>query len=156
MQRKEKIDRIMTLISRWVAEVRANNAEGINDINKYSEDIARLPLNPVYKLNLQNLEYIQKNYPAVDLGDFKKGIAFQVTSRGDAAKIQKDLRTFKNHGLKEQFPGGMRFHQQWQDFNLLQLQKLEDKQIEDYLQSRGIPRPGVQSHDVDIFEMEHK
>lgn len=105
----EKTNRIRTLISRWVAEIKAHNAEYFYDINKISENFALQFLNLIFDYQLRDLNEIKANFPAVDLGDFKEGIAFQVTSRSDAAKIQKDLQTFKKHGLKEQFPNGMRF-----------------------------------------------
>lgn len=109
MRMLEETNRIKTLISRWVAEIKAHNAEYFYDINKISENFALQLLNLIFDYQLRDLNEIKANFPAVGLGDFKEGIAFQVTSRGDIAKIQKDLQTFKNHGLKEQFPNGMRF-----------------------------------------------
>lgn len=109
MGMKEKNERIKKLIARWVIEVEANNAENFFDINKVGEDIAQLLLNKVYNLNLQNLNDVQKNFPAVDLGDDQNGIAFQVTSRYDAAKIRDSLEKFASYQLSEQFPNGLRF-----------------------------------------------
>ena len=59
-------------------------------------------LNIVLMLNLQNLKEHQTNYPGVDLGDFSKKIAFQVTSKKDSKKIietyEKVFKDYKGIG----------------------------------------------------------
>lgn len=103
------MNRIRTLISRWVVEIEAYNAESLYDINKVSENIALHLLNLIFNLKLQDLNKIKKKFPAVDLGDFDKGIAYQVTSRMDKAKITDSIDTFDKHDLKKSFPNGIRF-----------------------------------------------
>ncbi|MCP5054801.1 MAG: SMEK domain-containing protein, partial [bacterium] len=90
-------------------EIEANNAEEFYDINKVGEDISQMLLNRIYGLNLENLNEKQKHFPAIDLGDEEEQIAYQITSRTDAAKISDGLETFKRHQLHESFPNGMRF-----------------------------------------------
>jgi WD40 repeat protein len=104
-----EINRIRTLISRWVVEIEAYNAESLYDINKVSENIALHLLNLIFNLKLEDLNKINKNFPAVDLGDYENGIAYQVTSRIDKAKITHSIDTFDKHNLKKSFPNGIRF-----------------------------------------------
>lgn len=56
------------------------NRNGLFDINKYCEDMFCGLLNIVYELDLINLNKIDYNFPAVDLGDYNKRTCFQVTS----------------------------------------------------------------------------
>jgi hypothetical protein len=104
-----EMNRIRTLISRWVVEIEAYNAESLYDINKVSENIALHLLNLIFNLKLEDLNKINKNFPAVDLGDFEKGIAYQVTSRIDNSKISDSIAKFNKYNLKKSFPNGIRF-----------------------------------------------
>lgn len=54
-------------------------------------------LNEAYGLNLVNLNQIEPNYAAIDLGDSVARVAFQVTRDGKAGKIQKTLDSFVKH-----------------------------------------------------------
>jgi hypothetical protein len=54
-------------------------------------------LNEAYGLNLVNLNQIQPNYAAIDLGDNVARVSFQVTRDGKAGKIQKTLDSFVKH-----------------------------------------------------------
>ncbi|NIM15373.1 MAG: SMEK domain-containing protein [Candidatus Aminicenantes bacterium] len=108
MGRQEEFKRIHRLISRWVTEIRLNNALDLYDINRIAEDIARCLLNEIYNYNLVNLNYEQRNYPGIDLGDKENKTGFQITSRGDAGKIRDCLQKFKKKGTKK-FSKGIRF-----------------------------------------------
>jgi hypothetical protein len=46
---------------------------------------------------------IQKNYPAIDLGDYTNRVCVQVTAQNSSAKIQKTIDKFVEKGLSEDF-----------------------------------------------------
>lgn len=48
-------------------------------------------LNEAFDLSLKDLNKVTQNYPALDLGDPSRRVAFQVTSNGKARKVQTTL-----------------------------------------------------------------
>jgi hypothetical protein len=106
MKMNEDFSRLEALVSQWACETGIHTKSGSTDKNKYSEYIAAELLNAAFPYRLKVLE---RNHPAVDLGDQAKGIAFQITSRTDADKIRSDLQTFKDKNLISKYPGGIRF-----------------------------------------------
>lgn len=108
MIKKENMERVNQLLSRWLTEIKLNNAISLYDINKYAEDLALRLLNAIYGCNLVNLNIKSENFPFIDLGDPEAGIAFQVTTRPDIDKIRISLKGFVKKFQKD-FPGGIRF-----------------------------------------------
>jgi hypothetical protein len=107
MSKETDIKKVIHLTSWWLSQIRLNNCIELFDINKFAEDIALMLLNEIYQYNLTNLN-LKKSYPGIDLGDLGNGIAFQVTTRTDIYKIEKNLKTFiKEH--KTGYPKGIRF-----------------------------------------------
>jgi hypothetical protein len=105
MNKENDIKEIIHLIAWWLSKIRLHNHIELFDINKFAEDIALLLLNEIYQYNLTNLK---KGYPGIDLGDIRNGIAFQITTRADIYKIEKNLKTFIKE-LKTDYPEGIRF-----------------------------------------------
>lgn len=104
MKRSELITKITTFASRFVTEVEGLNANGLYDINIHSENYLIPVLNLIYELNLKNLNTSEKkNYPAIDLADFNKGIAFQITATSDFTKIKDTIGKFINEELDKYF-----------------------------------------------------
>jgi len=60
-------------------------------------------LNGLYGLDLEVMDRIQSNYPAIDLGDGAKRIAYQVTTERSGDKMQRTLDKFVEHGLQGKF-----------------------------------------------------
>ncbi len=56
-------------------------------------------LNAIYGLQLQQMDQIQANYPAIDLGDPANRIAYQITTEKGGDKVQHTLDKFVEHGL---------------------------------------------------------
>jgi hypothetical protein len=108
MGKKEKLERVNLLLSRWLTEISLNNAISYYDINKYAEDLSARLLNAINGYNLVNLNKKSGSFPGIDLGDPKAGIAFQVTTRPDIGKIRTCLERFFKDYHKD-FPGGIRF-----------------------------------------------
>ena len=87
-------NRSITLISRFVAEVKGSRKESRTDINRVSEDVLILLLSEVYDhKNLENLNVSEgSNFPAIDLGDKEKRVAYQITSTSTSDKIKDTLK----------------------------------------------------------------
>lgn len=60
-------------------------------------------LNSIFSLQLKEMDRIQTNYPAIDLGDQANRIAFQITADRKSDKIQHTLDRFVGHGLHDQY-----------------------------------------------------
>lgn len=104
MNRIDYINKINTCASRFVLEVEGFNAIGNYHINIHAESFLVPILNEIFGLQLENLNSTQrKNFPAIDLADFKNRVAFQVTSTSSLDKIKSTLETFERHELKRQF-----------------------------------------------------
>ncbi len=108
MGMEDEIKRVIELMSLWVTKIEGNNYLDFFDINKVAEDLALKLLNEIYKLELINLNDEKPNYPGIDLGDKINKIAYQVTSRSDARKIQENLETFVKED-KAIYSNGIRF-----------------------------------------------
>ena len=106
MKMQKDFDRLRELVAQWIREIELSSKQSLTDKHKYSEFIAVELLNAAFHLDLKPLK---KNSPAIDLGDLKKGIAFQVTSRTDAGKIHANLSSFLKHNKISDYPNGMRF-----------------------------------------------
>lgn len=79
-----------------------------NNIHYYDENTDLEPFfqkvfSIIYDLDLINLNDIQNNYPAIDLGDEEKQIAIQVTTEKDKRKIDNTLEKFVEKGLNEKY-----------------------------------------------------
>jgi AIG2-like family len=73
------------------------------DNNKVAQYFFCRLLNAAYDLELVELDNLEENYPAIDLGDTKKRIAYQVTTTKTSDKVIKTLETYCRHGLDKQF-----------------------------------------------------
>lgn len=98
MKKQVQIQYVIDKLCYFCHYVKVNNRNSFSDINVIAEGFLMNLLNVVLSLNLQNLNEIQSNYPGVDLGDFDKKIAFQVTSKKDSKKIIETYETlFKDY-----------------------------------------------------------
>jgi len=82
-------------------ELQGKNGLGYTDDNKYWEDIIKVILNMCYGYDLVNLNEDQINYHGIDLGNFTKGIGFQVTVTKTGAKVKKTLDKILEHKVYE-------------------------------------------------------
>ncbi len=105
MNRLVSLNRIKTLLSRFVTEVELSGAMYLQDINSVSEDFLIQLLSVIFEhSDLKNLNWSEKaNYPAIDLGDYNSRIAYQITSTPDSQKLKKTLKKFMEHKLYDKF-----------------------------------------------------
>jgi len=104
MNRIDYINKINTYASRFVLEVEGFNAINLYHINIHAENFIIPVLNEIFDLNLENLNSTQKrNYPIIDLADFKNRVAFQVTASSEFSKIESTIEKFIAYGLHKKF-----------------------------------------------------
>ncbi len=105
MNLKNNRDRINELMSRFVAQVEGSVKMGMLDINRVSEDVLIPLFSKIYgHTDLRNLNWSEgSNFPAIDLGDEKSRVAYQITSVPDSEKIKATLRRFVEYRLYEKF-----------------------------------------------------
>ncbi len=104
------MDAVVEMLTQWVTAVKLRNAVNYTDINRTAENLTLRLLNTAYDYNLENLNWDQNNYPVVDLGDQKRGTAFQVTASDDLKKIKETVAKFyASDGPHKEFPEGLYF-----------------------------------------------
>jgi hypothetical protein len=74
------------------------------DSHIIAEDFMARLLNIVFSYELENLNYIHKNQPGIDLGDSTKGIAFQVQAEKEKGTIQRKIYMFVDNRLYDMYP----------------------------------------------------
>ncbi|MCH6265114.1 SMEK domain-containing protein [Neobacillus citreus] len=96
----EEVNKYFSILTNYIE---FQNSSGYFDINKYCENFFCELLNKVYDLELENLNKIKVNFPAVDLGDYSEGVCFQVTSSNGRKKIVETVEKFVENKLYEDF-----------------------------------------------------
>jgi hypothetical protein len=74
MGEKNELDAVVEMLTQWVTAVILRNALNYMDINRTAENLVLRLLNTLYDYNLENLNWEQNNYPAVDLGDMNAAL----------------------------------------------------------------------------------
>lgn len=81
-------------------EIKINNKNNLTDINVICEEIFGQILNKLYDIKLVSMSAeVSGNYIAVDLVDYEKRIAYQVTSQNIRSKIDGTLEKFNASGI---------------------------------------------------------
>lgn len=97
-------NRINELLTQFVTQVKGFTAMGRTDINHVAETMLIPLFAEVYGYqDLKNLNFIQANYPSIDLADDVAKVAIQVTSTPDARKIKHTLEQFMKYRLYEKY-----------------------------------------------------
>lgn len=104
MNRIEYINKIVKYSALFIKEVEFFNSLNQYHINIHAESFLIPLLNEVFGISLENLNSTQKkNYPAIDLADFKNRVAFQITSTSSFVKLKHTLNTFFKYNLNKDF-----------------------------------------------------
>jgi hypothetical protein len=94
------IDSIKRRLSEVAVGIKENNKINLTDINVICEEIFGKILNEIFDLNLVSMSAeVSGNFIAVDLIDYEKKVAFQVTSISEREKIDKTIKKFNNSDL---------------------------------------------------------
>ncbi|HHQ6565230.1 TPA: SMEK domain-containing protein [Serratia fonticola] len=96
-------NQILKLLSWLRTEVELNNSLSLTDINKGAEDFYCGLLNFAYGYKLKNINIVEPNAAAIDLGDIEKRIAIQVTSVATLSKAKYTVEKFIEKGLYKSF-----------------------------------------------------
>lgn len=97
--KKKLLDRIedrLTIYAYWVSQGEGKRSD-------VSEDLYCDLMNIAFGYELQNMNWVQDNFPAIDLGDDDKRLAVQVTSTKIPDKVRKTLKRFFDHGLNQKY-----------------------------------------------------
>jgi len=97
--RENSQKKISDLLAAFATKIKLSNSVNEGSINVLAENIYLKLLNCVYEVDLQNLNYDQSNYPSIDLIDFQKKIAIQITATHSAKKIEDTLQKFYKNKL---------------------------------------------------------
>lgn len=103
LHRKRLVEEIVQGLSYLQSSVVALSSLNLNDLAVASEDFFALLLSAVFDLNLKNLNQVEQNHPAIDLGDPVTGECFQVTADIGRGKIQETLDKFLERGLHRHY-----------------------------------------------------
>ena len=103
INKKKYVEYVIDKIALLRAEISSLNKQGYNDANLYCENIVKNIMNIVYDYDLINLNSIKNNYPGVDLGDYQKKIAVQVTSTKTSQKVNKSLEKIEDNNIRDDF-----------------------------------------------------
>lgn len=103
-KKEEILHRIRTLLARFQEEIKIDNSNGEFSINIHAENVLLKVLNVAYGLDLHNVNYEEgKTFPAIDLRDEGRRIAFQISSTGTVDKVPHTLKGCIKNGMDEQF-----------------------------------------------------
>jgi hypothetical protein len=103
MNRKSCIDGIVYYLSILRFSVELHNSLNHQDINVASENFFRDFLNLAFGYHLKNINIVQRNAQAIDLGDDDARIAIQVTSSTGLAKVKHTYAGFVKGGLNNTY-----------------------------------------------------
>ncbi|ENK0556770.1 SMEK domain-containing protein [Clostridium sporogenes] len=97
------IDSIKRRLCEVALGIKKNNKINLTDINVICEEIFGKILNEIFDINLVSMSAeVSGNFIAVDLIDYDKKVAFQVTSRSDREKIENTIEKFNKSDISKQ------------------------------------------------------
>ena len=99
MNRSDLIKGITHYLTHLRMQVEHLNSLNLQDDNVHAENFFRDLINLALDYDLRNINIVEKNARAIDLGDERKRIAIQVTSSSDLGKIRHTYNGFVKGGL---------------------------------------------------------
>ncbi|KAA1052527.1 SMEK domain-containing protein [Azospirillum argentinense] len=103
MNRSILIKNITHYIMHLWLQVRSLNNLNLQDDNVHAENFFRDLLNLALGYDLKNINIVNKNAAAIDLGDEVARIAIQVTSTSNLSKIKHTHDGFVKYGLDRKY-----------------------------------------------------
>lgn len=101
--RQDLLNNIIDKLTFVKSKVEVSTPLNLTDTNIISENFYRDLLNLVFSYRLENINRIDPNAAAIDLGDFDNKICIQVTSTSSLAKTKKTVIKYIEKGLHEKF-----------------------------------------------------
>jgi hypothetical protein len=99
LQSLQAFEEIIMYLSVLRYVFKSNSKRKLYDLNKQAEKFFLKVLNATYGWSLEDLNRIQANYPAVDLGDRNSRVCIQVTAENSSGKIKKTVEAFDKKKL---------------------------------------------------------
>jgi hypothetical protein len=99
MNRRDMINDITYLLTHLKVQVELQKRLNLQDLSVHSENFFRDFLNLILGLDLVNINIVNPNAIAIDLGDKNRRIAIQVTSTSEVDKIKHTYKGFVKRGL---------------------------------------------------------
>lgn len=97
------IDSIKRRLCEIALDIKKNNKINLTGINVICEEIFGKILNEIFDINLVSMSAeVSGNFIAVDLIDYDKKVAFQVTSRNKRGKIEETIEKFNKSDILKQ------------------------------------------------------
>lgn len=103
MNRQDLQKSIIASLTWLSSQVSVNNKLNFTDINIHSENFYRDLLNLAFDYNLVNINILDQNTPAIDLGDENRKLAIQVTSTSTLEKTTRTVTKFIEKGLHKKY-----------------------------------------------------
>ena len=103
MNRQDYIKSVISSLAWLSNQVEVANRLNLTDINIHSENFYRDLLNLAFGYSLVNINIIDPNSAAIDLGDESNKFAFQVTSTSTLSKTRHTVAKFIEKGLHEKY-----------------------------------------------------
>lgn len=100
---EKKLEEIRARLSRIASDVKMDNVSGLYDRNSHMERFFKQVLNALHGYNLVSTNLNISNYPAIDLKDATRRIAYQVTSTNTIQKMKDTLKTFIDKKMEDDF-----------------------------------------------------
>lgn len=83
--------------------VKTSQESGFNDMTRLLESMSIGLFKSTHDLKLINKNFLEVNFPAIDLVDDANKVAIQVTSNADAKKIRHTISKFKKFNLEKTY-----------------------------------------------------
>jgi|GEM_PF-1289264 len=103
LTRAKVFEEIVSRLSILRYAIGSQSKQGLLSVNKQAEAFYQQLLNLVLDKDLQVLDRLVKNHPAIDLGDAKSRLCVQVTSDNSSKKIKDTLTAFETHKLDKDY-----------------------------------------------------
>jgi len=124
MSRSKSLNKIREILSIFSEKIRIGTENQELDDNIHAENIFTNVLNMVYGWNLINMNYVDSNFPCIDLADEKRKIAVQVTATCTVTKINKTLKCFFRNNLDNKYD--TLYFYFIRDFNRIDQSRIQD------------------------------
>ena len=100
---EQALKTIVEALARIDSTCKLRGRAGLLDLHRSLQRFFCQFLNEAYGLNLTELDNIQTNFPAIDLGDQQGHRCFQITTSKIKEKIERTLRMYAKQRLHKQY-----------------------------------------------------
>ena len=99
-ERENLIRRIKDTLAIYAVRIDLDKGEASREAENFYCEL----LNILKGYQLQNMNLVKPNYPAIDLGDAGEGLGVQVTSSATRKKVQDTLDAMFRNGVEQEYP----------------------------------------------------